>query len=197
MRDELPQEIQSLIGQCEAGVTKFTNDQMSTALHFAETMANVVARLDHTFDGVPIICDGMVIYCPKGHGQRLTYNTGRLYCCRGECWSDGCQGDSGSGTVYPFNKCYAELLAIGLDAESNRMTMTQERRDELRRNSERISPQEVRALLDKADSATHLLVSLRKLMHHCYDGAWPGAARRARVNRDLHEALAAIEKANQ
>lgn len=39
-RDELPSEIQSLIAQCEANVNKFTNDQMSAALYFAETMAS-------------------------------------------------------------------------------------------------------------------------------------------------------------
>lgn len=39
-RDELPSEIQSLIAQCEANVNRFTNDQMSAALHFAETMAS-------------------------------------------------------------------------------------------------------------------------------------------------------------
>lgn len=36
MRDEMPVEIQSLIAQCEANVNQFTNDQMSSALHFAE-----------------------------------------------------------------------------------------------------------------------------------------------------------------
>lgn len=35
---EMPPEIQSLIARCEANVISFTNDQMSAALHFAETV---------------------------------------------------------------------------------------------------------------------------------------------------------------
>jgi hypothetical protein len=44
MRDELPREIQSLIAQCEVNVTSFDNDQMSEALHFAETMADRIRK---------------------------------------------------------------------------------------------------------------------------------------------------------
>lgn len=39
MRDDFPQEIQSLIAQCEVNVSRFTNDQMSAALHWGETQA--------------------------------------------------------------------------------------------------------------------------------------------------------------
>jgi hypothetical protein len=38
MRDDMPTEIKSLIAQCEAGVSRFSNDQMSAALHFAESL---------------------------------------------------------------------------------------------------------------------------------------------------------------
>jgi hypothetical protein len=50
---------------------------------------------------VPVI--GMRVRCPKGHDH--VYHpadslSGSIYCTTGECWSDGCQGDSGSGTRY-------------------------------------------------------------------------------------------------
>lgn len=115
MRDELPEEIQSLIGQCEVGVNRFTNDQMSAALYFAEVQSRIVARLPRTADGVPVVCDGMVVFCPKGHEHKLTTSVHRVYCCKGECWSDGCQGDSGSGTGYPFNQCRAAPPAPSQD----------------------------------------------------------------------------------
>jgi hypothetical protein len=44
-RDEMPQEIQSLIAQCEANVKRFSNDQMSAALHFAETLWSNIPSL--------------------------------------------------------------------------------------------------------------------------------------------------------
>lgn len=46
MRDEMPQEIQSLIAQCEANVASFDNDQMSAALHWGETMYSHYRRLE-------------------------------------------------------------------------------------------------------------------------------------------------------
>jgi hypothetical protein len=72
-----------------------------------DTLRAIVARLPHTADGIPVICDGMTVYCPKGHAHQLPHASGRLYCCIGDCWSDGCQGDSGSGTYYPFAACRA------------------------------------------------------------------------------------------
>jgi hypothetical protein len=46
---------------------------------------------------------GVTVRCPKGHEH--TYRPsdhlgGGIYCVKGECWSEGCQGDSGSGTHY-------------------------------------------------------------------------------------------------
>ena len=48
---------------------------------------------------------GMEVFCPKGH--RHVYRpsdrlSGRIYCTQGDCWDDGCQGDSGSGSYYDF-----------------------------------------------------------------------------------------------
>lgn len=63
------------------------------------------ARLPHTADHVPVICDGMSVFCPKGHENKLTHSTHHVYCTKDECWSDGCQGDSGSGTSYEFDEC--------------------------------------------------------------------------------------------
>lgn len=71
-------------------------------------LAALTAELDRlplTADGVRVICDGMEIACPKGHVHKLTHATSKLYCTKGDCWSDGCQGDSGSGTYYGLEEC--------------------------------------------------------------------------------------------
>lgn len=53
MRENLPQEIQQLIGRCEIGETSFSNDAMSEALHCAETLQN---RLDDIVE----LCDSEI-----------------------------------------------------------------------------------------------------------------------------------------
>lgn len=54
MRDNMPAEIRSLIAQCEANVSSFTNDQMSAALHYAETTLLKLERLqDSIWPGLP------------------------------------------------------------------------------------------------------------------------------------------------
>lgn len=68
-------------------------------------LEEIVARLPKSADGVPVICDGMVLYCPRGHATQLTYAAHNVYCCQGECFDTGCQGDSGRGTYYPFSVC--------------------------------------------------------------------------------------------
>lgn len=72
-----------------------------------DTLRAIVERLPHTADGVPVICDGMTVYCPRGHATTLQYATHHVYCCDGECWNSGCQGDSGGGTSYLFCECRA------------------------------------------------------------------------------------------
>lgn len=62
-----------------------------------------------TADGVPLKV-GLVVECPNGHDYTYSLHdrmSGRLYCCRGKCWSDGCQGDFGSGTHYEITDCRA------------------------------------------------------------------------------------------
>ena len=72
-----------------------------------ERLKAIVAKLPHTADGVAVL-PGVTILCPKGHPHEIRPSGnfgGRIYCCEGECWSDGCQGDSGSGTHYDAAQC--------------------------------------------------------------------------------------------
>lgn len=67
-------------------------------------MSDVKAAAGITLSDVQI---GAVVRCPNGHEQ--TYMpcdrlSGSVYCTCGKCWSDGCQGDSGSGTHYDISK---------------------------------------------------------------------------------------------
>lgn len=64
----------------------------------------ILAKLPHTADGVPVV-GGETVYCPKGHPVKLFRPEHRIYCVDDECWSDGCQGDSGSGTYHPIFQC--------------------------------------------------------------------------------------------
>lgn len=101
--NEGPHTIEHLLATARLGKeTTVIGRSRLAQLHKAESD---IARLPRTADGFPVICDGMTIFCPNGHEHKLTIPTGRLYCCKGECWSDGCQGDSGSGTGYSFDKC--------------------------------------------------------------------------------------------
>lgn len=92
-------------------------NQSATLTARVKRLEEIVARLPHTADGVPVIFDGMTLFCPKGHEHKMTHARNRLYCCTGECWSDGCQGDSGSGTGYPFEKCFAARASLAGEGE--------------------------------------------------------------------------------
>lgn len=83
--------------------------------HLRETIGEllylreIVAKLPHTRDGA-VVVPGVTLYCPNGHAIVIAPHTQmsrRVYCCKGDCWSDGCQSDSGSGTHYAAAQCSA------------------------------------------------------------------------------------------
>lgn len=74
--------------------------------------------------GKPSVAIGVVVSCPKGH--EYTYRpsdqlSGLIYCTSGECWSDGCQGDSGSGTYYNLS----QLTLVAAQKGQTPMTLEQ------------------------------------------------------------------------
>jgi hypothetical protein len=79
-----------------------------------QRLRDIVSRLPHTKDGVPVIGDGMILYCPRGHEKHIHRYAANLYCCQGECWDGGCQGDNGSGTAYSFSECVADLASLNI-----------------------------------------------------------------------------------
>lgn len=72
-------------------------------------LRRIVAALPHTLDGVPAT-PGAIVMCPKGHRHELS-TLGKVYCVQGDCYDDGCQGDSGSGTRYRIEQCKHESSA--------------------------------------------------------------------------------------
>lgn len=79
-------------------VTRLVNER--------DELKAIVTSLPHTADRVPVVA-GIVVVCPKGHQHTIKpyEQTNRIYCCKGECWSSGCQSDSGSGTHYGIEQC--------------------------------------------------------------------------------------------
>lgn len=63
-----------------------------------------LAAFPHTKDGV-YVTSKTELYCPRGHECHNLAT--RAYCTAGECWDDGYQSDSGSGTTYKFEECTA------------------------------------------------------------------------------------------
>jgi hypothetical protein len=71
------------------------------------TVGELFKRLPITKDGYPVV-PGTVLLCPKGHQHEVKMSCsfgGRIYCLKGDCYYEGCQGDSGSGTHYEANEC--------------------------------------------------------------------------------------------
>jgi hypothetical protein len=62
--DEMPPEIKSLIAQCEANVKSFDNDQMSEALHFAETLFHAGGEYAERWQTVLKHLSGCVVQSP-------------------------------------------------------------------------------------------------------------------------------------
>ena len=57
--------------------------------------------------GKIVVAIGNAVKCPHGHihiYQPFDRLNGSIYCTEGECWSDGCQSDSGSGTSYTVSE---------------------------------------------------------------------------------------------
>lgn len=49
---DMPGEIRQLAEQCEAGVRSFTNDQMSAALHFGETLWRRLGKVAEMYESM-------------------------------------------------------------------------------------------------------------------------------------------------
>ena len=79
-----------------------------------EQLRAIVERLPLTADGQRVTV-GITIYCPNGHPQQIHPSnpmSGRIYCLKGACRDEGCQGDSGSGTHYEAAQCHASPTAL-------------------------------------------------------------------------------------
>lgn len=110
MSDELRQVTERIARFSEATCYQIIPlETVHEVAKIAQAYLAIIARLPHTADGVPVICDGMTVYCPRGHSTTLSYPMSRVYCCEGDCWGDGCQSDSGSGTYYQFEQCRSAL----------------------------------------------------------------------------------------
>jgi hypothetical protein len=79
------------------------------------TLRAIVEKSPKTADGV-VVTDDLVIFCPRGHANSDHHFHHQPYCRTGECWDDGCQSDSGSGTHYKYEKCYSTLAAASAAA---------------------------------------------------------------------------------
>ena len=77
-REDMPTEIKSLIAQCEGNVSSFTNDQMSAALHFAETLANQLEKpIDRQLiDACNLLCEYAIDRLPEGFELVLSVEDG-------------------------------------------------------------------------------------------------------------------------
>lgn len=91
---------------CEV-LTPILREYFAPSYAELESLRAIVEKLPRTADGV-VVVPGVTFSCPKGHRHTIKGAdrfSGRIYCCEGECWDSGCQGDSGSGTHYMSEQC--------------------------------------------------------------------------------------------
>lgn len=92
---------------------KYVLENLPAILSALKTVRGIEG-LAKTADG-EYVRPGLKVRCPNGHSYTYRLSdpmSGRIYCVEGECWSDGCQGDSGSGTHWAANKCTTLAAAV-------------------------------------------------------------------------------------
>lgn len=65
----------------------------------------VLGTLPVTKDNV-VVGEGAVVVGPCGHEIKVNVRP-HVWCGEGNCWSDGCQNDSGSGESYQISECFS------------------------------------------------------------------------------------------